>query len=195
MCQHLSLYFFPLAPLLGSSLPYWSTRLIAPFLDLSQTVGLLGRVISSSQGLYLNTGQYKHRKTRTYIEHPCPRRDSKPQSRPLSDRRLFMPQTARLPRPTLSLYSRDKYFHVSGVCVTNKTCFGFDDRIYWSFIELATTVHKSVSDTLSSSSTGHSRLLATFHYSTTPLYSVHLLTVPSYNSSARTSRKTPSSLV
>jgi hypothetical protein len=26
----------------------------------SQTVGLLGRVISSSQGLYLNTGQHKH---------------------------------------------------------------------------------------------------------------------------------------
>jgi hypothetical protein len=27
----------------------------------SQTVGLLGRVISSSQGRYLNTGQHKHR--------------------------------------------------------------------------------------------------------------------------------------
>jgi hypothetical protein len=27
----------------------------------SQTVGLLGRVISSSQGLFLNTGQHKHR--------------------------------------------------------------------------------------------------------------------------------------
>jgi shikimate 5-dehydrogenase len=26
-----------------------------------QTVGLLGRVISTSQGLYLNTGQHKHR--------------------------------------------------------------------------------------------------------------------------------------
>jgi hypothetical protein len=26
-----------------------------------QTVGLLGRVISLSQGLYLNTGQHKHR--------------------------------------------------------------------------------------------------------------------------------------
>jgi hypothetical protein len=31
----------------------------------SQPVGLLGRVISSSQGLYLNTGQHKHR-TNTY---------------------------------------------------------------------------------------------------------------------------------
>jgi hypothetical protein len=64
----------------------------------SQAVGLLGRVISSSQGLYLNTGQHKHRKTRTHIKHPCPGRDSNPQSRPPSDRRLFMPQTGRLPR-------------------------------------------------------------------------------------------------
>jgi hypothetical protein len=29
--------------------------------NFSQTVGLLGRVIIPSQGLYLNTGQYKHR--------------------------------------------------------------------------------------------------------------------------------------
>jgi hypothetical protein len=40
---------------------FWSTGLISQFLDHSQTVGLLGRVISSSQGLYLNTGQHKHR--------------------------------------------------------------------------------------------------------------------------------------
>jgi hypothetical protein len=64
-------FFFPLAPLLGSSFPYWRTRLITQFLDLSQVVGLLGRVISSSQGLYLNTGQHKHRKTRTHIKLPC----------------------------------------------------------------------------------------------------------------------------
>jgi hypothetical protein len=31
------------------------------FLIYSQSVGLLERVISSSQGLYLNTGQHKHR--------------------------------------------------------------------------------------------------------------------------------------
>jgi hypothetical protein len=35
--------------------------LIFSFMIILQTVGLLGRVISSSQGLYLNTGQHKHR--------------------------------------------------------------------------------------------------------------------------------------
>jgi hypothetical protein len=34
-----------------------------------------------------------------------------------------------------------KYCHVSGVCVTNKTGFGFDVRIYWTFTQLVTTVH------------------------------------------------------
>jgi hypothetical protein len=95
---------FHLAPLLGSSLPHWSTELITQFLDLSQAVGLLGQVVSSSQGLYLNTGQHKYRKTRTYIIYRCPRRDSNPQSRPPSDRRWFMPQTSRLPRPTWQHY-------------------------------------------------------------------------------------------
>jgi hypothetical protein len=44
-----------------------------------------------------------------------------------------------------------EYCHVSGVCVSNKTGFGFDDLIYWTFMKLVTTVHQSVSDTLSSS--------------------------------------------
>jgi hypothetical protein len=93
--------FFPLLP------PYSRTRShigaqgwSLSFLIFSEAVGLLGRVISSSQDLYLNIGQHKHRKTRTHITHPCTRRDSNPHSRPTRDRRLFMPQTARLPRPT-----------------------------------------------------------------------------------------------
>jgi hypothetical protein len=46
--------------------------------------------------------------------------------------------------------------------VTKKTGFGFDDRIYWTFIQLVTIFHKSLS------SNGHSRLLITLHYATTP---------------------------
>jgi hypothetical protein len=34
--------------------------------------------------------------------------------------------------------------HVSGVSVISKTGFGFDDRIYWAFIQLVSTVHKSL---------------------------------------------------
>jgi hypothetical protein len=56
----LYIFFFPLAPLLGSSLPYLSTGLITQFLDLSQAAGLLGRVIISSQGLNLNTEKCGH---------------------------------------------------------------------------------------------------------------------------------------
>jgi hypothetical protein len=71
--------------------PLWSIGLISQFLHHSQTVGLLGRVISSSQGLYLNTGQHKHRKTRTHIKNPCLEWDSNPRSRPQSERRQCMP--------------------------------------------------------------------------------------------------------
>jgi hypothetical protein len=74
--------------------------------------------------------------------------------------------------------------------VTNKTDFGFHDRIYGTFIKLVTTFHKSLS------STGHTRLLSTLHYYITPLYSPsRLLTVTSHNSLARTPRKAPSSIV
>jgi hypothetical protein len=84
------------------------------FLICLRAVGLLGRVIISSQGLYLNTRQHKHRKTHIHtIKHPCPRRDSIPQSRPPSDRRLFMPQTARLPRPASGCI--DPYFLDFGI--------------------------------------------------------------------------------
>jgi hypothetical protein len=83
-------FFLPLASLVESSLQYWSTWLIAQFLDISQAIEFLGLVISSSQGLYLNAGQHKHRKTRIRIKYPWPGRDSSPQSRPTSDPRLSM---------------------------------------------------------------------------------------------------------
>jgi hypothetical protein len=86
----LQLSFLPVAPLLGSSLPYWSTGF---WLLVS---GLFGWVISLSQGLCLNTGQHKHKKTQRHNKHPCRGRDSKPQSRPPCDWKLSMPQIARL---------------------------------------------------------------------------------------------------
>jgi hypothetical protein len=57
----------------------------------TQSVGLLGRVIGQSQGLYLNTGQHKHTHTYTHPKHPCPKWDSNPRSQRLSERRQFMP--------------------------------------------------------------------------------------------------------
>jgi hypothetical protein len=53
--------------------PCWPWPLYFSFLICTRAVGLLERVISSSQGLYLNTRQHKHRKTHIHtIEHPCP---------------------------------------------------------------------------------------------------------------------------
>lgn len=71
---------------------------------------------------------------------------------------------------------------------------GPDDRIYWVFAQLVTIVHNSLSDTPSSSSdwTCH------WNYSDFQLKSSVLrytpsilMTVPFYNTSARTPRKTP----
>jgi hypothetical protein len=58
---------------------HWLYRPLGPrplffsFMIILQRVGLLGRVISSSQGLYVNTGQHKHR-INTYTHQtfmPC----------------------------------------------------------------------------------------------------------------------------
>jgi hypothetical protein len=49
--------------------PPWALAPFSVSWSFLQTVGLLGRVISSSQGLYLNTGQHKHR-INTYTKHP-----------------------------------------------------------------------------------------------------------------------------
>jgi hypothetical protein len=53
--------------------PPWALASIFSFMIISQTVGLLGRVISLSKGLYLNTGQHKYRiNTYTYqTSMPC----------------------------------------------------------------------------------------------------------------------------
>jgi hypothetical protein len=53
--------------------PLWPWPLLCSFMIILQTVRLLGRVISSSQGLYLNIGQHKHR-INTYAHQtsmPC----------------------------------------------------------------------------------------------------------------------------
>jgi hypothetical protein len=58
-------FFFLVAPTLGNLLPLLEHRAEFPqFLDQGHSVGLLGRVISVSQGLYL----YKHRKTHTHTQ-------------------------------------------------------------------------------------------------------------------------------
>jgi hypothetical protein len=64
-------FFFPMAlqPFLG---PWPHISVSKSF--FTHTVGLLGRVISPSQGLYLYTGEHKHRKTHKHINiHPSSR--------------------------------------------------------------------------------------------------------------------------
>jgi hypothetical protein len=59
--------------------------------NFSQKVGLLGWVISSSQGLYLNKRKHKHRiNAYTHTEHPSFTWDSNPRSQRSSERRQFM---------------------------------------------------------------------------------------------------------
>jgi hypothetical protein len=82
------LFFSVALPAHSGHRPHIQSR--KPF---SQTVGLLGRVISPSQSRYINTGQHKHRINAH--RHPCLQWDLKPQSQRPSERRQFMPQTAR----------------------------------------------------------------------------------------------------
>jgi hypothetical protein len=52
--------------------PPWALASSFRFTIILQTVGFLGRGISSSQGLYLNTRQHKHRiNIYTHTKHPC----------------------------------------------------------------------------------------------------------------------------
>jgi hypothetical protein len=78
--------------------------LCSPLLDLghfsdswsfTRSVVFLGRGISQSQGRYLHTGQHKHRINAHW--YPCLKWDSNPRSQCLSERRQFMPYTARPP--------------------------------------------------------------------------------------------------
>jgi hypothetical protein len=78
-------------------------------LIILQNIGLFGRVISLSQGLYLNTGQQKHRKTHTHTKHPCLMWDSNPGYRLPNEWRQYMPQTARLLCPIYESYTLQKY--------------------------------------------------------------------------------------
>jgi hypothetical protein len=67
------------------SFPIWNMGLISQFhWPFLQTVGLFWRVINSAQGLYLNTGQHKHRinaYTHTHTKHTCLEWDSNQRSR------------------------------------------------------------------------------------------------------------------
>jgi hypothetical protein len=80
--ENLSIYLWLYSPLLdlGRFSVSWS---------FTQSVGLLGREISPSQGRYLHTGQHKHRISAH--KHSCLKRDSKPRSECSSERRQFMP--------------------------------------------------------------------------------------------------------
>jgi hypothetical protein len=71
------------SPNFGLGLPPWNSSFHFGFLDLRQSVALLGRVISSSQGLYLytNTEKRTHTHTHTNTKHPCPKWDSNPRAK------------------------------------------------------------------------------------------------------------------
>jgi hypothetical protein len=87
-------------------------------LGLRQSVGLLGRVICSSQGLYLYTNTQK-RTHSSNTKHLCQRRDSNPRSQRPNKRKQFMPQTAQLPWPAIYLFYS---IQMSWICCQSR-CF------------------------------------------------------------------------
>jgi hypothetical protein len=96
-CSTVKFMFF--AQILHSFIHQWLySYLLGPGLFFSfvifftQILGLLGLVISPSQGRCLHAGQHKHR---TYAYTECLQWDSNPQLQRSSERRQFMPYTAR----------------------------------------------------------------------------------------------------
>jgi hypothetical protein len=78
------------SPNLGLGLPPWNSPFHFGFLDLRQSVGLIGRVISSSQSLYLYTNTEKHTHTHTHTKHPCHEWYSNPRFQCPSERKQCM---------------------------------------------------------------------------------------------------------
>jgi hypothetical protein len=80
-----------IVPLFFSSCPL--TRELAPILehraDYSVSWSFTGGRTPWTGDQLVPRPLPKHRKTRTHIKHPCPRRDSNPKSRPPSDRRPY----------------------------------------------------------------------------------------------------------
>jgi hypothetical protein len=71
----------------------WNFAFHFSFLNLRQSVGLLGLGISPTQGRYLHTEQHKHRINAD--KHPSLEWDSNQWPQRSSERRHLMPQTAR----------------------------------------------------------------------------------------------------
>jgi hypothetical protein len=67
----------------------WRLAAFSVSSSFTQSVGLLGRGISQSQGRYLHTGQHKN-KINAH-RHPCLEWDWNPRSQCLSRQRLFIP--------------------------------------------------------------------------------------------------------
>jgi hypothetical protein len=92
ICTEHSDFFFHwrYSPNLGLGLPPWKYPFHFGFLDLRYSVGLLGRVISSSQGLSTCTQTQKNAHTHRDTKHPCLVWDSNPRSRLPSERRQYI---------------------------------------------------------------------------------------------------------
>jgi hypothetical protein len=73
--------------------PLWTLAAFSALIHTQQSVGLLWRVISPSQGRYLRTEQHKH--GINAHRHPCLDWDSNPRSQCSNGRRRFIPQIAR----------------------------------------------------------------------------------------------------